>query len=329
VTKLLGSRAVRLAIAAGLTGIILWKSDPAEIARLALGASPVWLAWACGLVLLDRALMAWRWLLLLRPLTADAPPPFGAIMRVFFISTFVGTALPSVGGDAVRAFSMRRHAVPGATAVASVAMDRALGVVSILLLGLFSLAVFNAPFPRGVFVILALGGLFSAGLALVIFADPVAGLAARFASRLPGEGLRRIAQSLLDAVRTYRHHHGILMTVTAASIGVQVLRVLQAWCLGRSLGIEQGLAVYFVAIPVTLLIMLLPVTVSGFGTGQAAFLWTFGAAGVSRPQAFALSILFIALSIVGNMPGALLYLVGDDAPASGSQRPAATKSTLS
>ena len=59
----------------------------------------------------------------------------------------------------MRAFSLRRHAVPGASAVASVAMDRALGVVAILLLGLASLAtLFDAPVPRGVFVILALGG---------------------------------------------------------------------------------------------------------------------------------------------------------------------------
>jgi len=328
VTKLLASRAVRLAVAAGLTGIILWKSDPSAVARLALAASPTWLLWACGLVLFDRALMAWRWLLLLRPLTADAPPPLGAVMRVFFISTFVGTALPSVGGDAVRALSMRRHAVPGATAVASVAMDRALGVVAILLLGLASLVAFTAPVPRGVFVILLLGGLASLGLALVIFSDAVAGLAVSLAARLPGAWVRRVSQSLLEAVRAYRHHHGILATVTAASVCVQILRVLQAWCLGRALGIDVALTTYFVSIPVILLIMLLPVTINGLGTGQAAFLWTFGAAGVSRPEAFALSVLFIALGIVGNLPGALLYLVGGDRPASSAARPA-TKSTLS
>jgi hypothetical protein len=64
---------VRLVVAAGLTGIILWKSDPSAIARLALAASPAWLLWACALVLFDRSLMAWRWVMLLRPLTADAP----------------------------------------------------------------------------------------------------------------------------------------------------------------------------------------------------------------------------------------------------------------
>ena len=101
----------------------------------------------------------------------------------------------------------------------------------------------------------------------------------------------------------------------AASLAVQALRVLQAWCLGRAMGIDAALAVYFVAIPVVLLIMLLPITINGLGTGQAAFLWTFGAAGVGRPEALALSILFIALGILGNLPGGVLYAIGGRRPA--------------
>jgi glycosyltransferase 2 family protein len=162
--------------------------------------------------------------------------------------------------------------------------------------------------------VLGLGGLASLALALVIYSDAVAALASRLVGWLPGMALRRLAQKLLDAVRAYRHHHGVLGAVTAASVGVQILRVIQCWCLGRALGIELSLTSYFVTVPVILLIMLFPVTVSGLGTGQAAFLWTFGAAGVGRPESFALSILFIALAIVGNMPGALLYLTSDAAP---------------
>ena len=69
--------------------------------------------------------------------------------------------------------------MPAAPAVASVVMDRALGVVSILLLGLFSLAVLHADVPRGVYVVLVLGGAVSLAAALVIFSDRVADLAAR------------------------------------------------------------------------------------------------------------------------------------------------------
>jgi glycosyltransferase 2 family protein len=314
VTRLVRSRAVRLVVAAGLTGYLLWISHPEQIGRATAGAAPSWLLAACALVLVDRTLMAWRWIALLRPLTADAPPRLADVVRVFFVSTFVGTFLPaSVGGDAVRAFSLSRHNVPAAPAVASVVMDRALGVVSILLLGLFSLAVLHAEVPRGVYVVLVLGGAASLAAALVIFSDGVAGLAARAIGLVPGERLRRVGQSLLDAVRTYRHHHGVLAAVLVYSVVVQVIRVLQAWCLGAGLHIEAPITLYFVTIPVILLIMLLPITVNGLGTSQAAFLWTFGAAGVARPSAFALSLLFVALGVLGNLPGGLLYAFGQSA----------------
>jgi glycosyltransferase 2 family protein len=311
VSRIFGSRAVRLAVAAGLTGYLLWISHPGDIARVAAGASLPWIGWACALVVVDRTLMACRWLLLLRPVTAAAPPPMGAVLRVFFVSTFVGSFLPaSVGGDAVRAYSVRRHAVPGASAVASVVMDRVLGAVSTILLGVTSLVLSRTPVPAGVVAILAAGAVASAVLALVIFDDRAAALAGRGVSTLPGAPVRRFVQALVDAVRAYRHHHGTLATVTLASVGVQVLRVLQAWCLGRGLGLDVGLATYFLAIPAILLIMLLPITVNGLGTSQAAFLWLFGAAGVSLPRAFALSILFVALGVVGNLPGGLLYAFG-------------------
>ena len=310
-TRLLGSRVVRLVVAIGLTSYIFWRSDPQAIFQAAAAADPRWLVLACGLVLFDRALMAWRWIALLRPVTAGAPVPFGALMRVFFVSSFLGTFLPaSIGGDAVRAFSLTRYDVPAHAALASVAMDRALGVVSILILGGVSVATLPAAAPLGVHVILACGGLASAVLAATIFVTPLGDAAARLTERLPHRRVRALAGRLVAAMRAYRHHHAALAAVTLASLGVQVLRVLQAWCLGRAIGIDAPLAVYFVAIPVIVLIMQVPITVNGLGTGQAAFVWTFRAAGVLAPPALALSILFIALGIVGNLPGGLLYATG-------------------
>jgi glycosyltransferase 2 family protein len=99
-----------------------------------------------------------------------------------------------------------------------------------------------------------------------------------------------------------------------------VLRIIQAYCLGRSLGIEEGLTTYFAFIPVILLIMLLPVTINGLGTSQAAFVWFFARVGVDAAPAFALSILFVALGIVGNLPGGLLYAVKGLAPVRGNAR---------
>ena len=310
-TARVAGRWLRAAVAIGLLIWLLWISHPADIWRVASTARPAPLLIAVGLTFFDRALMAWRWLLLLRPVPAAARPSLGRVMRIFFVSTFVGTFLPaSVGGDLVRAYALSQERVPMTLSVASVAMDRALGVMSIVLLGIVSVAAAPARAPAGVVALLWAGTIGCALLGLVVFSQRVAQTIARLVAWLPGAGVRRVTSALLDAVREYRHHHGALVSVLAGSVGVQVLRVVQAYFLGVSLGIALGLPAYFVAIPVILLIMLLPITMNGIGTSQAAFVWCFGAMGVGRPEAFALSVLFVALGIVGNLPGGLLYATG-------------------
>jgi uncharacterized membrane protein YbhN (UPF0104 family) len=115
---------------------------------------------------------------------------------------------------------------------------------------------------------------------------------------------------LFAALNAYRGHRGELAGVLAASLGVQVIRVFQAWLLGLALGLTAGLKVYFALVPLILLVMLVAPLPNGIGSSQAAFWWAFGRSGVSEPQAFALSVLFVALGIVGNLPGAALYATG-------------------
>ena len=309
-TRLLGSRLVRLVVAAGLTGLLLWKSNPPEIGRIAAHAIPSWILWSCALVVFDRALMAWRWLLLLGPLTAGAPPPLWGVMRVFFISTFVGTALPSVGGDAVRAYSMTRLNVRGRDAVASVFMDRILGVASILVMAAVGLLLArDLAGNRTIVLSLAVAAAACAGTLAVIFSDAAARLAGVVIAAMP-ERVRGFGEGLLASIRRYSSYHAQLASVLLGSLAVQTLRIAQAYFLGRGLGMTAPLVTYFAFVPVILLVMLLPVTFNGIGTSQAAFVWFFARVGVAAPAAFALSVLFVALGIVGNLPGGLLYAIG-------------------
>src|SRR5205085_10861533 len=105
-----------------------WRARPGAVLRAATEADLGWIAAAIALVVLDRALMAYRWIVLLCPIDRASRPPLGELLRLFFISTFVGTFLPaSVGGDVVRAYGLWRLQVARGPAVASVLMDRLLG----------------------------------------------------------------------------------------------------------------------------------------------------------------------------------------------------------
>ena len=305
------SRALRFLVAAGLTAYILYKSDPAAVLAATAGADWRPIGVAVGLVLFDRALMAYRWVVLLRTIDRADRPPLGAVMRIFFVSTFVGTFLPaSIGGDAVRAYSVTKLNVPGGDAVASVFMDRMLGVASILVMSLVGLILArDLAGDRVILAGLAFAGAPCVVTLLLIFSSGAGTVASTFIAQLPGMA-RPSAQQLLESIRRYRAYHGQLVNVLLCSVAVQVLRVVQAYYLGRGLGIAAPLSSYFAFIPLILLIMLLPVTFNGIGTSQWAFYWFFSRVGVPVASGVALSVLFVALGIVGNLPGGVLYVWG-------------------
>ena len=60
--------------------------------------------------------------------------------------------------------------------------------------------------------------------------------------------------------------------------------------------------------------MQVPITISGLGTSQLMFELFFGRVGVPAAQAVALSILFLALGVLGSLPGGILYLIGGVKP---------------
>ncbi|RPH60075.1 MAG: UPF0104 family protein, partial [Acidobacteria bacterium] len=299
----------RLLVAVVLVGVSLWRSDPLEVWRVGTAAKVGPILVAVALVFVDRALMAWRWFELLRPIEPRQLPPFGTILRIFFVSTFVGTFLPaSIGGDAVRAYSLARQGVPPEDSLVSVVLDRMLGVLSLLLMALGSLWLARDLAANvGLIVAIAVTGGACALTAGMIFSPRVEHLTMRLVASLPWARVRHLGEAAVGATRRYSTYRTSLVLVLLGSLGVQVLRVVQAWYLGRALGMTDPLSTYFAFVPLILLIMLLPITINGIGTSQAAFVGLFGAAGTPDAQAFALSVLFVALGIVGNLPGAMLY----------------------
>lgn len=312
------STLIRLIVALLLTAVIIWRADPsavmASLGRLSAG----WTLVAIGLVLIDRALMAWRWLALLRGVAATDHLPARTVLRIFFVSTFVGTFLPaSIGSDAVRAYGLSKEKVLAADSIASVLMDRLLGVISLLAAAVAGLLL-ATDLLREPAVQIALAAA-AAGCVIgvaAIYSESAARLLGGVAARLPRPALRRVAEGLVLAVRAYATRHRALATVLTASMVVQVVRVMQAYALGRGLGIHADWTAYAAFVPLIMLVMMLPISIFGLGTSQWAFEGLFTQVGVAREDAVALSLLFIALGVLGNLPGALLYVSGR------SERPA-------
>ena len=313
-------RILRILVAVVLTAIVLYSAHPSEVIRATANADLAWLIGAVTLVLLDRSLMALRWIDLLVALTPGSRPPFGRVLRIFFVSSFVSNFVPSIAADMYRAYALARCDVHLAESTASVLMDRLLGVLSMVIVGACALPFArDLGIARGLMLALSIALAACAIAGLIVFSERASMAFVRLANLIPLAVVRRATESLTEAVRRYSCHHAALARVLVMSIAVQAIRVIQAWCLGESLGIGLPMVVYFAAIPVILLIMQVPVTINGLGTTQVAFVTLLGASGVGATPATALSLLFLALGVIGSLPGGIIYALADQAERHGTQ----------
>jgi len=294
----------RLAITAVILALLARGINMGESAQAIAAIDLRYLAAVLGLVAIDRSVMILRWILLLR--ARAIPVTTGEAARLFLTSSFVGSFLPAgIGADAARAYGLSRDSATGSDAVASVAVDRLLGILSLVVLAIVGVLSWM---PQGrsdwriagsiVAVAAACGGAFWAN-ELLRWVIP---------NRHHDWFVVRRLLKLTDAVGRYRSHRGVLLHVMAWSIVVQLLRVTQAYLLGLGLGMAVPYGYFLLFMPLGLLILLLPISISGFGVPQGVIVWLLRPMGVPDAQSFALSTLIVLTGLAGNLPGLWLWL---------------------
>ena len=293
---------VRLAITAAILAYLSTRIDMVEAARATAAVSRPHLILVLMMVGLDRAVMILRWVLLLR--ASGNTISTGDATRLFLVSSFVGSFLPAgIGADAARAYGLSRENTTGSEALASVAVDRLLGVQSLVLMAFIGILVW--PTNQG-WQLPAMAGATVVGCFVLLWADIWLRLVIP-TRRHEGFITRRLLR-LTDAVGRYRDRRGALIHVFVWSIIVQVLRITQAYILGLGLGMTVPFTYFLLFMPLALLLLLLPISISGFGLPQGGIVWMLQPMNVPESQAFALSTLIVLTGLAGNLPGLLLWL---------------------
>jgi uncharacterized membrane protein YbhN (UPF0104 family) len=307
VNRQLGWTAVRVIVTVAIFAYVLRDFDVQAAGGALRGFSLQSVAVLMALLVADRVLMLARWVRLMRT-TTDIP--LRDLTRIFLVSSFVGSFLPAgVGGDAARAVSVSRHTNKPGAAVASVLVDRLLGLLAVAISGCVGVLVARDLASEALYVL-------TLGASAVLLVGCLGALNAdRLAAWLIPTAWRhwtplRLVGKLSGELSAYRRHPGVLWQVAALSIIVQATRIVMAWVIGRGLGIALPIDYYLVFMPLNILIILIPVSLGGFGLPQGAMVWSTEPFGVSATQAFLLSTLFVLAGTIGNLPGALLYLAG-------------------
>jgi uncharacterized protein (TIRG00374 family) len=298
---------LRLGLGLGLLAIAVGSADPGAVWQTLLSLDG-WLALAAlALYVGDRALMAYKWDVLLRARSIGIG--FLTALRLYLVSGLISTVTPGgIGGDVYRVVALSGFRAKTAVA-ATVVVERLLGVV---VMGLFTLA--TLPAAAGYF------GLTSSAAAWTVVALVAGSLGAFLLPLRPGaaewlwqrvpllrmERIRAKLDLFLAAYRQPGAHSG-----TAAFVALTVLDLLVMIAVdlvaARALGITAPWLFFVVTTPAIQFLGRLPVTVGGLGVQEGLYVLALVQAGFPPEAgvAFALFRRVIPLC-VAQLPAALL-----------------------
>jgi uncharacterized protein (TIRG00374 family) len=264
---------------------------------------PLALAAALGIYLALHLIGVAKWRMLVN--ASGGGLSFRNAVRCYYSGLFANTFLPSmVGGDVVRAgLGLKLCANPSGLLFGSL-VDRTIDIAGLgALAGFGALLVPNALPPQSRLVFQGLLTMFAilGAVVFVIFVSlPV--------RRFPWKVRRQLAKGR-KAITALTRQPGYMIAALAIGMTMQSAFVLlNAW-LGRSLGIDVPLVVWFFVWPLAKVSGLVPLTQNGLGVREAALIVLFAPFGVSSLAAMASGLVFAAVIIGGGLLGGLIALV--------------------
>jgi uncharacterized protein (TIRG00374 family) len=262
----------------------------------AMGAVPV-ATWpmAVGVYLAAHLLGVAKWRRLVN--AAGAGLPTRQAVHAYYWGLFGNLFLPSlVGGDVVRAGVAMRHARSRGAIVLGSLVDRAQDVIGLgLLAGIGAVLAPRAldQTSRQIFLVflavMITGG--AGGLLLLRF----------FPARLVPWRVRRLLVRVRQALRATASRPAALVTAFGLGLALQSTLILVNWELGRLIGIDIALHVWFFVWPLAKIASLLPVTQGGIGVREAAQAALFAPFGVGAVQAVATGLVFEVVIVTGGL----------------------------
>lgn len=303
-------RSLQILAAIAVLALLWSRLDGPQALRLLAEARPEWLAAALVALTAQTILSAVRWRWTARLLGQRIP--LRHAVSEYYLGQVVNQSLPGgVLGDAGRAVRTR-HEAGLRRAGAAVAIERLAGQIALLLvLGAALLCV--ALVPGGMTVPIPLQVL----VAFIPVGCLLAALAVRFSAALPGR-LGELAQDLRLAVaqalftrRAFPRQAALNLAITGSNLAAF------AFC-ARATGTSLSPVEVAVLVPLILLTMIVPVTISGWGLREGAAAGLFPIVGASASAGMAASLAFGLVFLASTAPGLLVLLTRRTGRAAGA-----------
>jgi hypothetical protein len=300
---------LRIAFSLALITWILYKVDRRQLYETIRSVDP-WLALLAVIAYaVVNLLCTWRWQVLLAARNVTAG--FWRLFRYYLNGLFFSNFLPTtIGGDLARAYLVADDCNKRSEALASVLVDRVIGLFGVILTGVVGL-VLVARTGQEVALLKAMAiVIVSALLVVILFLNKTLVRKFRWVLKIPL--MERIEHHVIDfyhSIYAYRTHPMTVVLAFTLSLLVQVMVVASAYLVALSMHLSIAIRPFFLYMPVIGAVSMVPVSINGWGLQEGAFIVFFGRAGLVRAEALSLGFLFHLVALLVSLAGGALWLV--------------------
>ncbi len=304
-----GLAIARALVSLGLLALVLRQLGFANTIDALRDTRLIWVLVVLLLMFVEGLHGTYKWLILLKH--TDHNVRFWPLFKLTYISGFVGMFLPgAVGIELVRMYGLAKHTSDLATSFTSILMDRILGLTGLcltILIGVFLVGRESIPnieyWAAGALVLIACGW--------IAIMNP---WFRRMTDWMLSHHLLAVVRDKQNKVYIsmdeYRSRPGLLAWAMLQSLLYNGIRISVCYTAGLAIGVQAPVAGYIVAVPVIIFVMLIPISIAGWGVRELMFVQILTAYGADGEKVAAMSILVGILGTISVLPGALFCIKG-------------------
>ena len=259
-----------------ILGAIYWKIDATNVASVLLAVDgPVFFG-ALAILIPTTLLSAVRFNLLMH---GRNRPSVAVATKLILAASTLNVVLPSKMGDVLKSIFMRKTLdMRISLAVSVVVFEKACDLLGLLTWCLLGLVVYGARDELFLILALAIGGGLAFGMLMLSslsFADRTLRLAAKIAPSALGEKFNHLRKSWAEVHEYFWRSRRDVLIITGLTLLIWFLHLLQIWLLAMSLDAPVPLLSSLGLSSLAILAGLVPLTMAGIGTRDAAVIFLF------------------------------------------------------
>ncbi len=274
---------------------LLTRINISDTFSILINANPIYFVIAVILIIPMLLLEAFRWHFILRQLGINYP--FGESFSMFASSLFIGSVTPARLGEFVRVGFLKGHSL--GKSFFSVFIDRISDIAFLLGAGYIGMFFFAVALGQQLFWLsIAIVGFIVLSTIMIVRQDIVKMVLRIVFSRIVPEKFKPELK-----VAFYDFYRSLFTLLNFKSVSVVLFLTLLSWLvyyfmvfsLSRSLGIEISFIYLATSVSIAGLLSIIPISISGIGTRDAALVFFFGLIGIRSEFAIALSALILVM----------------------------------